>query len=259
MRFKIALSIIVVSVFLISPQIYAVEVNYDLDSKKIEKTPVSVSKKLAVIVFDDMRPDIERSAKARLENIIEDANFYTEDHAYLKNDDKKQKYDVSQQVSRMIAQHLNQRGLFLKTDFIDARSTEFLDKNKKELFEEYDLVLTGKIKHYYGFCKMIGDIKDDGAAVALLLGGGLLGGALGVVTEQGEYEALPKKIEGYTALTEIKLVDLKSGRILWSGEAVNRFKDTKSKYASSMYKEAHSSLRNAVDELIEKLKESKIE
>ncbi|NPU85912.1 MAG: hypothetical protein HPY65_15660 [Syntrophaceae bacterium] len=226
-----------------------------------QKEFITIDKKVAVIVFDDVRPDIERYAKSRLENLIEDANFYTEEWAYLNKRGEKKVYNVAQQLSRSIADQVREKKLFIKTEFVDVSVADYSKKDKSDLGKEYDYVLMGKIKHFYGFYKALENTGSSGTALMIGVVGGVVGGAIGgavagaiagaIVADQNN--ALSFKIEGNTALTDIKLMDLKSDRIVWSGEVRNKFKDIKKEYSSNMYKEASYSLRAAVDDLVSKM------
>lgn len=229
----------------------AFEVKYELNGIDIPEAPRTIDKKLAVIIFDDARPAIEISARARSEALVEKSTYYTEDEPYT-IDRSKDTATVAQQISKAIAKHFAYCNLFKKADYVSIKASDISEAKNTKTLKKHDLVMMGTIKHYYGFYKTAGEINNNAVAggMAACAVGGAAGGAIGGLVAYDQERAVPKKLEGYTQLTDIKLIDLASGKTIWTGEVKEHFKETREDYANTKYNEAHKSLREAINRLV---------
>jgi len=111
----------------------AFEVKYELNGIDTPDAPVKINKSIAVLVFKDIRPEIERSAYARSEALVSESTYYTEDEPYT-IDRGKSTATVEQQISKAIAKHFDFCGLFKKATYLNIRDFD-VSKNKKLLEE----------------------------------------------------------------------------------------------------------------------------
>jgi hypothetical protein len=239
-----------------------------------------MSIKVAVVVFEDARDNIEKDRKVRESEGVPDFKDYTSDKDFGGN--------VAYDISRMIAEHLEYSGSFKEVTFVDRSSNE-ITPDLLDSFSNnaYDAVLAGKIKNFFGYY----DQRPSSSALAQF-GMGLafgipvailttrvetseISGPFGTVGEMKEIKINPiaiglatsagmmlgsymeskseRKIERRTQL-ELRLIDTEAGNIIWR-DKVDVDIDEESSYPginTSKRKQqvAVESLKSAVNEIV---------
>lgn len=152
---------------------------------------------------------------------------------YFNNQDYYKDKIISPWISEMIVKHVDQSGIFknakLQSDASDA-----------------DYILEGAIQRFEGF-KEPSLAARIGAQFAVI-------GALATLGVKSRYE-------GTTVLIDVKLKKRDSDNVLWNGTVEGKVEgeDYADAYGWSAYQKANESLKVAVNQLIEKLKELSVD
>jgi hypothetical protein len=120
---------------------------------------------------------------------------------------------VDAQISQMLVEHFNKAKLFEGIQLLNVDND--LDTNNDEMeklcTQGVDLVILGKLKHFYGY-------QSQGAMTAA----SVMFGALGVLTEA---IANPKTVGGVVEYSDVKVVDVKNKKVLWEGTVTHGFEE----------------------------------
>ncbi len=145
------------------------------------------------------------------------------------NDDREYKNKcVAPWITEMVVKHLNQSGLF--------HSVTLKEKAKSDT----DYILQGEIKKFEGY-----KAKSIAAQIGAQLG---LIGALATAGVTSQYEAT-------TVFNNVKLIRRDSQETIWQGVIEGKIEgdDYADAYGWSAYAKANESLKEAVNQLIDKL------
>lgn len=168
----------------------ATVINYGLHNVPLYNP--SLNYNVVIDIFHDLRPQEEHLGTVNLHGI----SLYTKD--------KKFKADIETQISKMLAAHLKKTKLFKKIEVQNI--ADDLEQNTAEINrlqnKSIDIVITGNIKHFYGF-----QSGDCGAP-------GILFGAVGVLCES---LLNPKTVGSEIEYSGIKIIDLNLKKVLWEG------------------------------------------
>lgn len=153
-----------------------------------------------------------------------DWHFNHNDHYRNKN--------INPWISQMIANHLNASHMFASVSFEGAR------------LPHSDYVLEGTIKKFEG-CQKRSIAKEVGASFALI-------GSLATMGVKSRYE-------GTTLLIDVTLIEGSSGKSVWQGTVQGHVEgvDHADAYGWAGYGKANLSLKQAVDNLIQELRQIK--
>ncbi len=202
-------------------------VTYHFD-KDIYMSDVRVGRNVLIDIFDDQRPVGEREGTAEVPGMA----------LYLK--DEQFKPDIAIQVSELLAKHLEESGLFENVRVKDV--SDSLEANLDQLnslkAEGADLVITGTLKHFYGYLS-----GNAGPAVAL-----------GIVFVFAEAFVNPKDTGGKAEYENLKIFDTAKKEILWQGNIDHEHQVKETFYRGPMY-HALWALREVNNELTQKLEE----
>lgn len=120
------------------------QINYGLNQHDIVRAKAPQKLRVAVIAIADERESAERLKDARKERGDADAGDYTYDSDF--------KGDVSVEISKMLAKHLQYGQCFENVEFVtaDPRNPSLAENaHLREL--GYDAVLSGSLKSFYGY------------------------------------------------------------------------------------------------------------
>ncbi len=161
------------------------------------KIPISIG----VVMFSDSRPNEEVSSKDRKEI----CKFGTP--SYYTSDGYSAEKTLTRSLSYQIYKDLQLADIFKNIEFLKEYSTDEIVKNgiPDKLKNNVDAILIGNIKHFYGYSEAP---QPNGAGYPGLAGYMLV-------------EAMKKQVEysyeGYTQLTDVKLINASDSKILWEG------------------------------------------
>lgn len=120
------------------------QINYGLNQRDIVRAKAPQKMRVAVVAIADQRDEAERLKNARKQRGDADAGDYTYDKDFRGN--------VSIEISKMLAKHLQYGQCFESVEFVAA------DLKKPSLTEYshlrelgYDAVLTGSLRSFYGY------------------------------------------------------------------------------------------------------------
>jgi hypothetical protein len=152
--------------------------------------------------------------------------------------------DVAASVSPMIAQHLDHSGLFKKVIYRGADRAAATTHAR-----EAQLILDGKITKYtvMGRINQPAEMKSTASSFF-----GLTGRVAGLIANLGENTEIRVTVE----LSDVKLKDARTGRVLWTDSVVvtKKYKaDYEAAHARAVYDEADACLKQAVSELIRRM------
>lgn len=190
-----------------------------------------------VDVFEDIRTQDEH-----------DGIFQTNDK-FMYTKDKDFKPDVNLQISKAIADHLTESKMFNAVKVEDVDNGLYQDIEAMEILKNrgVDLVITGDIKHFYGFLS-----GSAGTSVAL--------GVLGVLAEA---MANPKTVGANVEYDNIKIIDLNNKQVLWQGGLKHDFRekdtfyDSQVIYALRALKEVNNKFTKKIDNILDEAEYSK--
>jgi len=151
---------------------------------------------------------------------------------YFNHNDNYRNKTISPGISQMIANHLNASHMFASVSFEGAG------------LPHSDYVLEGTIKKFEGY-------KEYSAAALL----GRQIGPIGTVATAG----VKSRYEGTTLLIDVTLIEGSSGKPVWQGTVQGHVEGVDYADASgwSAYLKANLSLKQAVDNLIQELRQTK--
>lgn len=188
-----------------------------------------------VDTFEDVRPEEEHNGTLKFSN-ISSCTFTS---------DKDFKSCVNVQISEMMVEHFKKAQLFTNVELKDVNNDvgQNITEIEKLRTEGFDLVIFGKIKHFYGFQTGTGS-----ASTAALFGlAGILVEAL----------ANPKTVGGNVEYGDIRIFDLNTKQILWQGDIGHEFKE-KDAFYNGPVAYALQALREANNKLTQKVVEIKL-
>ncbi len=236
---------------------------YELHVKEAVKSTIKHPHSLGVARFEDARPLVEKSRDERSKQSPEEVDYYTDDTRLGLN-------GIAYDLTRMLTNHLEHSGLFKEVKRLKLKSKNIYNNlNKPKLPREYDFVLIGKIKHFYGFSTIrLEDCKNPDpastvAAVGLTAAFGAIGGGVGGAILEDQIRRKVKellkdaRINAHTQLAELKLIKTKTGKVVWEGEV--EYHATKEESAEALYPISYVaavlSLRGAVNKLVRELEQ----
>ncbi len=120
------------------------QINYGLNQRDIVRAKAPQKLRVAVVVIADQRDEAERLKDARKLRGDADAGDYTYDKDFKGN--------VSVEISKMLAKHLQYGQCFESVEFVAADSKKpSLTENVQLRELGYDAVLTGSLRSFYGY------------------------------------------------------------------------------------------------------------
>lgn len=220
------------------------KISYKLEPKHIMISDVTHPLKVGVVTFEDLRLEIERSHEKRKETFHREYGLYSADKEF-------REIPVVLGISQMLAKHLEFSKIFKETKFIEFLTQDTVQTQtiSEEIKIAYDAVLTGKVKHFYGYHKPNLAVK---AGLAPLMVFGALGGAI----YGGVAASVKEPIEAHTYIIEISLVNTKNYNVLWQGEVECYIKE--SERCMDPQRAAIRSLKEAVNKLVVNLSTAEI-
>ena len=122
--------------------------------------------------------------------------FYTQDKIFKK--------DIGAQVTKAVKKHLEKAKVFKKVEIRELNGAADDPKILEELKDSgFDILISGDLHHFYGY--QSGKISSRTASMF---------GLAGYLTEA---MANKKIIGGRASLGDVKVIDVKAGKILWQG------------------------------------------
>lgn len=203
-------------------------IKYPLD-KETSVVDVPLSYKVAVDIFEDVRPAEERDGT--LQKNTKNKILFTQDKNF--------KPDIEKQISQMLVDHLDKTKLFTSAKLMDISNDIAQSDQEMETLvqQDIDIAILGKINHFYGY-------MANPNSTAMLFG------LVGVLAEM---VANPKKVGAKVEYKDIKILDLKNKKILWEGKIEYDFEEEDTFYdAPATY--ALEGLKKANTKFIYKLK-----
>jgi len=271
---KRSLVLAILSCLLINGCGYSIK--YNLSETTATRSEKPAPLKVAAVLFDDARDDIEREKDARKDKNEKDTGDYTYDKNF--------RGDVAQGITGMVVDHLRYSQCFDSIILLDYTSSAVNAILLDSLANAgVDALLTGEIEHFYGF-------YDRKPGKEVLLAGGLaLAFALPTAfattkTETKAYgfkevktnmlavdfaasigamlgtylESTGKRRISWRTMLSLQLVSTSTGKTIWKGTVdVNQDEDNKSMPGintnTRKQQVAVESLREAVNQLVRKL------
>jgi hypothetical protein len=233
----IAITIIILSFpFLLGAGIDPAAENHVLKAEK--RLPITIG----VVMFSDSRPDEEVSSKIRKET----CKFGTP--SYFTSDGYSTEKTLTRSLSYQIYKDLQIADIFKNVEFLKECSTEEIIKNgiPNRLINNVDAILVGNIKHFYGYSEAP---QPNGSGYP---------GLMGYMLVEAMKERVEYSYEGYSQLTDVKLIDTSNLRVLWEGNvdqniksesAVDKNPLTKTQVASRSFHGAINKLVKELDKL----------
>jgi hypothetical protein len=200
--------------------------------KNVQRIPLRV----IVAKLDDLRPEEEKIGEGKGKGFVATRDkFFKDFHGEL---------------NEAVVKHIREVGLFLDVQPASYVSSEVNEARLRELGQKADAVLVGNISHFYGI------VYRDLAGQERMMNAGIMGGPFGVMIMAGIESSVTKEVEGHVALTEVKLLDLKSGEALWQGSVESQFRrEQKGLPGSSEL--AVEALKGAITKLVSQLRDTK--
>ena len=199
-------------------------------------------KSLAVKTFADARETTQRASPSGITQswVFRRSIWYKDKMIikrngvdwYLNHNDHYRNKNINPWISQMIANHLNASHMFASVSFEGAG------------LPHSDYVLEGTIKKFEGY-------KEKSAAAEVGASFALIGG-LATMGVKSRYE-------GTTLLIDVTLIEGSSGKSVWQGTVQGHVEgvDHADAYGWSAYAKANLSLKQAVDNLIQELRQIK--
>lgn len=175
-------------------------IRYTLDRQPLRPTPLPYV--MVVDVFTDARPTEERVRARPSLWSGSAADLYTSDADFRPN--------VAQHITEMLAQHLQQAGLFARVEVQELGDAPERDPQVIEQLRQHqvDLLMTARLTHFLG--------HQSGSSYVPAM----LFGALGVLADA---MSNPRTVSGYVEYADLKIVDVPQKNILWQGTINQRF------------------------------------
>jgi len=253
---------------------------YSLSDRTIMQSQNQKPLNVAVLILEDTRDDVEREKSVRKATGDADIGDYTYDSEFGNK--------VSEDISKMLVKHLEFSHAFEKITLGYEESSSLNQQLLDSLAgDRVDAVLTGKIRHFYGY-------YNQNTGKQVLFGGGLalaFGIPVGIMTSSTETKAYgikevktnpiaislatstgfmlgswleskgQRKIEWNTML-DLELVSTSTGETVWTGTAEASADEMKAMPGLNTEKRkqevAVNSLRLAVNDLVTNLSKAQI-
>lgn len=184
----------------------SVSVKYLLDDvPPVSPNPTRNIVRLAVVPFQDIRPNNERDPGSAFD--------FPPEKVELRDSNFKNK-DVSGSMVIMIAEHLNHVRMFSQVDAVNNEFSELTPDKLAQLKNlGYQVVFTGKLSHFYGVG--YATALDKAAIILTFI-------PITVVVTVPAMLIQKNRNEGFVELQGLQLIDIATGRSLWSGSFSSR-------------------------------------
>ena len=160
--------------------------------------------------------------------------------------------DVPGDVTKVIATHLSQSGLFADVQIAPFGMEHATPEQLTAVVGRFDAVLLGELGHFYG-------VVYRSSAMAGMAGvAGAAGGLVGGLVVVGIESTLSKDVEAHVLLRNLQLVSVNTGEIIWRGEVESSFKRSQ-RGMPDPPELAIEALRGAVAGLVERLNEANLQ
>ncbi len=239
-------------------------IKYGLNQRDIVTAETSRPLRVYVTQFIEKRPNEEREKSSRKEKGESDLGDYTYDKQF--------RGTVSEEISKMAAQHLSYSKVFAQVTFAPSVTEDNLDSQSET---EVDAILTGEIEHFYGYYdsnigRQLLYTVPLGVASGLLLNTTLSSGNtqytvywIGPGMVLGYYlESLHKRRIEYATQLSAKLISTSTKEVIWQDSFIIAEKmrgsmpgiGTKQRKFQITLK----SLRDAVNQMVESIATSSL-
>ena len=233
---------IIIFLILLSPFLIGAGIDRTA-SKDIHKSNKQLPINVGVVLFSDLRPDEEVSSNARKGA----CKFGTP--SYFTSDGYSLEKRLTRPISYQIYKDLQIANIFKQVVFLKEYSTGEINENgvPDKLKTSIDAILIGNIKHFYGYS----EAPQDGSYAYM--------GLMGYMMTESMKERVEYLYEGYTELTDIKLIDVSNPHILWEGDVEGAVKAERviTKEFLNKTQVASRSFHEAINKLVTEL--SKLE
>lgn len=206
---------------------------YNLDDSARDKALRPIPLRVVVARLDDRRAEEEKTGEGKGKGFVA-----TRDESFK---------DILGQLAEAMVKHFREVQLFADARTASYSSSQLTGEGLAALRDKADAVLVGSLEHFYGI------VYRSAAQQQAMLQAAVFGGPIGAVLMFGVESSIRKDVEGHAALSDIKLVDVKSGATLWQGGVEGQFRRPENGLPDS--KElAVEALKQAVTSLVEKLR-----
>jgi hypothetical protein len=207
-------------------------IKYDLTNLEMTTTsPSRQSLKVAILPFEDLRPEIEKNASSTYSTI-------------RLNDRAIEGESVSKSISEALAAHFNHVKLFQSVDVFDETGTEPISGINKRLHDlGYSAVFTGKVRHFHSVAYAT-TLDKVAPIVAFLIP---VSAAITIPMILAEKNNIDTLVE----IVDVRLNETRTGKVLWSGSYM---KKPRRQYADAYCVQAASdTLKDIAIEIVDEI------
>lgn len=196
-------------------------IRYPLRPDSIRTAPRPKNLTVAIATLQDDRPRLEKDFGYREELMGDEAYAYTEDLSYGSE------YIVDPITDQMV-RHLDYSGAFRFVERAPFDSDMDFDKLRREIAQlrgQYDIVVIGKLRHFYGY--------DQGFEV-------------------------PRPIDAHVEIADITFISTRSMRPVFKTAVSVKIREAESERKGNQYDLAVEALRQALNDLVVKISRARI-